>query len=215
MTRIKNNDERCGDNCKFCFRNFQNETYCKSDDCQHLGKVRFFPNGGVHDIEKASKMTMIKDDDVCVHCNYSKVIDKKQYCCDDSCVRLKSVKLTPIIDVSEDEVAQSFIEDVEKVELINHPLHYNKEGRKECWDEMIRKFGSDAVIIFDVLSAYKYNYRKGSKDGNPSEQEEAKIKNYMNHAANLIVQRDADGIDTQKLANIYRTMIEELEDDEK
>ena len=71
-------------------------------------------------------------------------------------------------------------------EMVIHPNHYNKEGRKECWDEMINIFGPDAVIIFDVLSAYKYMYRAGEKDNNPAEQDLAKIKNYMKHAKDLI-----------------------------
>lgn len=71
-------------------------------------------------------------------------------------------------------------------ELVIHPDHYNKEGRKECWDEMLEIFGPNAVAIFDLLSAYKYLYRAGEKDGNPAEQDQAKIDNYIQHAANLI-----------------------------
>ena len=70
--------------------------------------------------------------------------------------------------------------------LVYHPSHYNTEGRKECWDEMIEIFGVDAVVIFDILSAYKYRYRAGLKEGNPSEQDKEKIKNYMNHTAQLM-----------------------------
>lgn len=76
------------------------------------------------------------------------------------------------------------MEDFEK--NVKHPSHYNKEGRRECWDEMIELFGVDAVIKFDILSAYKYFYRAGLKDGNPAEQDIAKIKNYVNHARVLI-----------------------------
>lgn len=71
-------------------------------------------------------------------------------------------------------------------ELVFHPKHYNKENRRECWDEMTELFGPDAVVMFDVLSAYKYYYRAGSKDGNPEEQDLEKIKNYMNHAQRIL-----------------------------
>lgn len=71
-------------------------------------------------------------------------------------------------------------------ELVYNPQHYNRKGRKECWDEMKEIFGADAVAIFDVLSAYKYHYRAGVKVGNPKEQDLAKIGNYMNHAKSLI-----------------------------
>ena len=71
-------------------------------------------------------------------------------------------------------------------DLVNHPKHYNQSGRKECWDEMKEIFGLEAVVIFDVLSAYKYHYRAGSKEGNPEKQDKAKIQNYMNHAKELL-----------------------------
>jgi hypothetical protein len=73
------------------------------------------------------------------------------------------------------------------IDLVNHPDHYNKEGRKECWDEMIEIFGYEAVAIFDILSAYKYYYRAGSKEGNSKEQDLAKINNYMRHSAEMII----------------------------
>lgn len=71
-------------------------------------------------------------------------------------------------------------------ELVIHPDHYNKSGRKECWDEMREIFGDEAVCIFDVLSAYKYHYRAGEKDNNPTEQDIAKIDNYLHHCADLL-----------------------------
>ena len=70
-------------------------------------------------------------------------------------------------------------------ELVNHPAHYNIEGRKECWEEMEDLFGPDAVVIYDCLNAYKYNYRAGSKNGNPKEQDMEKIIAYRNHVENV------------------------------
>lgn len=66
-----------------------------------------------------------------------------------------------------------------------HQNYYNKEGKRECWDEMIDIFGAKNVFIFDVLNAYKYCYRAGEKDGNPREQDISKIENYLNHAESL------------------------------
>lgn len=71
-------------------------------------------------------------------------------------------------------------------ELVNHPLHYNSQGRKECWDEMIDLFGFDAVVSFDVLNAYKYLYRAGLKEGNPETQDLKKIQQYINHAEKYV-----------------------------
>lgn len=62
-----------------------------------------------------------------------------------------------------------------------HPTHYNHTGRSECWDEMV-DISPEGTAIFDLWSAYKYSYRAGTKDGNPEEQDIAKIKNYINHA---------------------------------
>lgn len=92
-------------------------------------------------------------------------------------------------------------------DLVYHPEHYNQEGRKECWDEMLELFGEEAVAIFDMLSAYKYHYRAGTKDGNPEEQDKRKIDNYMIHAANLIAVSHSK---LEKAKSIYRTMKEVL-----
>lgn len=77
-----------------------------------------------------------------------------------------------------------------KNELVYHPKHYNAENRKECWEEMEELFGADAVAIFDILSAYKYHYRAGSKEGNPESQDLEKIHNYIRHAEHLICLND-------------------------
>jgi len=50
-------------------------------------------------------------------------------------------------------------------ENINHPSHYNQEGRKECIVEMREKFGDTAVKDFCMLNAYKYLYRADNKNG--------------------------------------------------
>jgi len=50
-------------------------------------------------------------------------------------------------------------------ENINHPSHYNQEGRKECIVEMKEKFGNAAVKDFCMLNAYKYLYRADNKNG--------------------------------------------------
>lgn len=80
-----------------------------------------------------------------------------------------------------------------KQDNVNHPSHYNIEGRKECWEEMIEKFGIFYTAVFDVMNAYKYFYRAGMKEGNTKEQDLRKIKNYMEHAENLINNNDFYG----------------------
>lgn len=46
--------------------------------------------------------------------------------------------------------------------MVNHPSHYTY-GKRECIDEMIDKYGLQAVINFCECSAYKYQYRMGHK----------------------------------------------------
>lgn len=50
-------------------------------------------------------------------------------------------------------------------EAVNHPKHYNIEGRKECIEEMIDVFGVEKVKAFCELNVYKYRYRFSMKNG--------------------------------------------------
>lgn len=69
-------------------------------------------------------------------------------------------------------------------EMINHPSHYNKQGKKECIVEMEELFGIDACVIFAIANAYKYNYRCGEKD--IVEQELGKLTWYEEYAARRV-----------------------------
>lgn len=62
---------------------------------------------------------------------------------------------------------------------IDHPLHYNTEGRKECIVEMLEKYGFKATAHFALLNSYKYLYRAGLKDGNSNEQDVSKAQWYL------------------------------------
>ena len=77
------------------------------------------------------------------------------------------------------------MEDVIK-KNVDHPSHYNQEGRKECIVEMREKFGDLAVYWFCKLNAFKYNYRGGDKEGNSAEQDAAKAKWYDSYGDGLI-----------------------------
>ena len=71
-------------------------------------------------------------------------------------------------------------------EMVSHPSHYKKAGRKECIVEMEEKYGAEATAIFSLLSAYKYGYRAGDKADNPMEQDINKAKFYFEHTNKLI-----------------------------
>lgn len=67
-------------------------------------------------------------------------------------------------------------------DLVRHPTHYQKEGKMECWDEIKKIFGREIQFGFLIGSAYKYYYRAGLKEGNPEEQDLAKINEYLKKA---------------------------------
>ena len=69
---------------------------------------------------------------------------------------------------------------------VDHPSHYNKPNRKECIVEMEEKYGPLAVYYFCRLNAFKYRYREGDKDGNPSEQDLQKAEWYDNYAVKML-----------------------------
>lgn len=66
---------------------------------------------------------------------------------------------------------------------VDHPKHYNQEGRMECIQEMELMFGKMEVETFCRLNAYKYFYRAGTKEGEAKEKDLAKAQWYLNYAA--------------------------------
>lgn len=85
--------------------------------------------------------------------------------------------------LSEEEVTQLLNtvnpNEVEK-DMIN-PAHYQREGRKQCIEEMEELFGIDACVQFAICNAYKYRYRCGLKD--KEDQEMKKVNWYEEFAA--------------------------------
>lgn len=67
-------------------------------------------------------------------------------------------------------------------EQVNHPSHYNREGRKECIDEFVDIYGVKYTILWCIMTADKYVYRAGAKDGNSEEQDLQKARWYMQWA---------------------------------
>ena len=51
------------------------------------------------------------------------------------------------------------------MENVNHPAHYNREGRKECIEEMLESFGVEYVRAFCICNVFKYCYRHSRKGG--------------------------------------------------
>ena len=51
-----------------------------------------------------------------------------------------------------------------KVDNVNHPKHYEREGAMECIDEMVLVFGEEAVKNFCLCNIWKYRYRAADKN---------------------------------------------------
>ena len=73
----------------------------------------------------------------------------------------------------------------EKSEQVNHPQHYTQPGRRECIEEMRIVFGDKAVKQWCVMTAYKYRYRTGNKEGNSTEQDNRKAEWYLDYAEGM------------------------------
>lgn len=71
---------------------------------------------------------------------------------------------------------------MENKEMVNHPSHYQQNGRRECIEEMRLMFGDEAVKQWCILTAYKYRYRAGLKESNSAEQDHAKAEWYLDYA---------------------------------
>lgn len=67
-------------------------------------------------------------------------------------------------------------------EQVNHPSHYQQEGKRECINEMCFVFGTNYTANWAIITAYKYLYRAGNKEGNSYEQDMAKAKWYLDWA---------------------------------
>lgn len=73
-----------------------------------------------------------------------------------------------------------------KIEGVEHPNHYQNNGRLECIEEMRILFGTEAVITFCKLNAHKYYYRAGNKKGESEEKDKEKAMWYMKKVAELM-----------------------------
>lgn len=67
---------------------------------------------------------------------------------------------------------------------VNHPSHYNT-GKFECRDVMIEVFGKEDYIAFCKLSAFKYVFRGGKKEGNSERRDLQKAVWYLNDVIEL------------------------------
>jgi hypothetical protein len=65
-------------------------------------------------------------------------------------------------------MSNEFTKETVKVETkdnVNHPSHYEKSCSLECIDVMEAMFGSEYLIIFCLMNAFKYLWRHKNKNG--------------------------------------------------
>lgn len=87
---------------------------------------------------------------------------------------------------------------------VNHPAHYKRFGRKECIVEMRERYGAGYTAVFCLMNSYKYLYRCGEKDRNPSEQDMAKAKWYFNYVADvLLTELDDSFLKNESFENLF------------
>lgn len=82
------------------------------------------------------------------------------------------------------------------IEQVNHPSHYNKPGHKECIEEMRDLFGDYEVGIWCYITAYKYLYRAGLKDGNSKQQDYNKALWYYRYADTTLTEHGGSMLQT-------------------
>ena len=80
-----------------------------------------------------------------------------------------------------------------KSDMVNHPSHYQQEGRKECIVELEEMFGVKNTAIWCMMTAFKYIYRLGNKDD--AEQDLAKAIWYMDYINTLKEKWHTDSFD--------------------
>ena len=92
------------------------------------------------------------------------------------------------------------------MEKVNHPEHYQQEGKKECIWQMIEDYGKRVTAVFCLTSAYKYLYREGNKPDTPAEEDRAKAKWYLDFVDKHLFS-SVQGVNTVQL---YRDIRREL-----
>ena len=84
-----------------------------------------------------------------------------------------------------------------KKDMVNHPKHYNLEGRDECIVEMEDIFGVQNVAIWCYMTSYKYIYRAGNKDKNRMEEDIEKAVWYFKYVDKLAEKWKVEAFDVR------------------
>lgn len=74
------------------------------------------------------------------------------------------------------------------MDKIDHPAHY--QGEYECIDIMREIYGDEAVRHFCICNAYKYRFRSGRKQGEPTQSDIAKAEWYETYIMEHLMQNN-------------------------
>ena len=96
------------------------------------------------------------------------------------------------------------------IEMVNHPSHYNQEGRKECIEEMEELFGKFETAKWALITAYKYLYRAGTKADNSFEQDMSKVDWYITYARNFKPESESQFNEIVKVFNSVKAEFDRI-----
>ena len=83
----------------------------------------------------------------------------------------------------------------EKIDHVNHPSHYNRDGAMECIDELELIFGPEMVMYFCLGNVFKYRYRAGDKNGQEDlEKSDWYMKKYKEYKEKANKEKEANQI---------------------
>ena len=77
---------------------------------------------------------------------------------------------------------------IENIERVNHPDHYQSENGVEAIDAILAALGTEGTIQFCVGNALKYLFRAGKKDISPRQEDFEKALWYINYAKELVAE---------------------------
>lgn len=93
-------------------------------------------------------------------------------------------------------------------EMVNHPEHYNIDGRRECIVEFEEQFGVKNVAVFCYMTAAKYLYRLGNKDGHSADEDIAKAEWYFKYVDKLAEKWHTDAFDVRMRQQLEKAIVD-------
>lgn len=94
-----------------------------------------------------------------------------------------------------------------KVDMVNHPTHYEGSTSIECIQAMHLAFGDIATCYFCLCNSFKYLWRYKNKNGAEDVQ---KAEWYVNHVEEVMSHRDIQSPEIPKMLERTKVLLEEV-----